>query len=91
MEVINTPMAMDARETRFSLAKNAPAMQVSPDASGKLRLGALVRLPDGAEVQVCGEGFDDRTTKVTWEGSTYYVFRDDLEMARPPLAAAWAG
>ena len=82
---------MDSQRTHCRLAKNAPAMQIVPDGSGKLRLGTLIRLPDGAEVEVCGEGYNDRTTKVIWEGSTYYVFSNDLRLDRPALAALWAG
>lgn len=89
--VIDTPIAMDLRKTHYSLTKNAPAMQIVPDGTGKLRMGALIRLPDGAEVEICGEGFDDRTTKVLWEGSTYYVFRDDLQLNRYSMTAACAG
>ncbi len=89
--VISTPFPMELRNTHCCLAKNAPAMQIYPDGTGKLRMGTLVRLPDGAEVEVCGEGFDDRTAKVFWEGTAYYVFREDLLSHRPALAAAWAG
>jgi hypothetical protein len=87
--VINTEIPVDSREeTHYCLAKNAPAMQIIPDGSGKLRLGALVRLPEGAEVEVCGEGFDNRTAKVLWEGATYYVFLDDLQKSRRLSAVA---
>ncbi len=88
--VIDTPIAVDLRKTHYCLAKNAPAMQIIPDGSGKLRLGTLIRLPDGAEVEICGEGFDNRTVKVVWEGSTYYVFTDDLQLHSPLMTAAWA-
>ena len=88
--LIATPYSLDTNNTHFCLAKNAPAMQVVPDGTGKLRLGTLTRLPDGAEVQICGEGFNDRTAKVVWGGSTYYVFRDDLQSPFAELAAGWA-
>jgi hypothetical protein len=54
-------------------------------------MGTLVRLPGGVEVEICGEGFDERTAKVLWQGSTYYVFRDDLQLGFTELAAAFAG
>jgi hypothetical protein len=63
-------------------------MQVMPDAAGKLRLGTLIRLPDGADVEICGEGFNERTAKVLWGGCTYYVFLDDLQSSLTGLAAA---
>ena len=88
--VIDTPISVDLHRTHYRLAKNAPAMQVLPDASGKLRPGTLIRLPEEAEVEICGAGFDDRTAKVLWEGSTYYIFLDDLQAYRPRTMSAWA-
>jgi hypothetical protein len=87
----DTQISVDLHKLQYCLAKNAPAMQIIPDGTGKLRLGTLVRLPEGAEVEVCGEGFDDRTAKVVWEGSSYYVFLEDLQLNHPPSVAAWAG
>lgn len=81
-------MPADLRENHYCLAKNAPAMQIVPDGSGKLRLGTLVRLPEGAEVEICGEGFDRQTAKVIWEGSSYYVFLDDLRLRGTAAFAA---
>ena len=86
--LIAPPQSLDFNNTQFCLAKNAPAMQIVPDENGKLRLGTLTRLPEGAEVQICGEGFNDRTAKVVWGGSSYYVFRDDLQSPFAALAAA---
>ena len=86
----STPFVLDSQNTYYCLAKNAPAMQIIPDETGKLRLGTLTRLPEEAQVELCGEGFDDRTAKVTWGGSTYYVFRDDLLSDYSRASAAWA-
>lgn len=86
-------MALDTRipvyleRMQYCLARNAPAMQIIPDGTGKVRLGTLVRLPDGAEVELCGEGFDDHTAKVLWHGASYYVFREDLQSGWQALAA----
>jgi hypothetical protein len=88
---LDTQIPVYLDKMQYCLARNAPAMQIIPDGSGKLRLGALVRLPDGAEVEICGEGFDDRTAKIIWQGSSYYVFLDDLQVNRQPLAPAVAG
>ena len=81
------PLPVDSH-SQYSLAKNAHAMQIVPDDNGKLRLGTLIRLPDEADVQICGEGFNDRTAKVILGGSTYYVFLDDLRSSLTGLAAA---
>jgi hypothetical protein len=85
--LFGTPFPVESRNRHYGLAKNAPAMQVIPDGSGKLRMGTLIRLPDGAEVELCGEGFNDRTAKVHWAGATYYVFLDDLQSTSGSLAA----
>jgi hypothetical protein len=90
MWLTSTPFALDSHNTHYCLAKNAPAMQILPDETGKLRLGTLTRLPEDARVELCGEGFDDRTAKVIFGGSTYYVFRDDLQSSFPAVSAAWA-
>ena len=82
------PFQIDAHVAHFFLAKNAPAIQIVPDENGRLRLGTLIRLPEGAEVEICGEGFDDRTAKVRCGGSTYYLFREDLQPQR--TTAMWA-
>lgn len=65
--------------SRYVLTRNISAIQIVPDAFGKLRLGTMSRLPEGAELTVCGEGFDERTAKVCWEGGYYYIFLEDVE------------
>jgi hypothetical protein len=86
-----TPFSVESSNKHFGLAKNAPAMQLMPDGSGKLRMGTLIRLPEGAEVELCGEGFNDRTAKVQWQGATYYVFLDDLQSSSAPWLTAACG
>ena len=85
--LFGTAFSVESPDKQYSLAKNAPAMQLMPDGTGKLRLSTLIRLPDGAEVKLCGEGYNDRTAKVLWEGATYYVFRDDLQSTARLVAA----
>lgn len=86
--VIETEMPVELREKRYCLTKNAPAIQITPDGNGKLRLGTLVRLPEGAEVEICGEGFDRQTAKVVWEGANFYVFLDDLQAKQAAVQRA---
>jgi hypothetical protein len=62
----------------YALPRNTSAIQAISDLDGNTRLGIIVQLPDGAEVRVCGEGFNERTVKVAWEGGFYYIFREDL-------------
>ena len=42
----------------------------------------ITQLPRGAELQLCGEGFNDRTVRVKWAESFYMVFLQDLEIPR---------
>jgi hypothetical protein len=69
------------------LLKPVAAIQVLPPRdNGLLRLGLLSRLPAGAVLHVCGDGFDERTAKVLVDGQHYFVFRE--EIGWPTLAEA---
>jgi hypothetical protein len=63
----------------YTLTRNTSAIQAISDLDGNTRLGMILQLPEGAEVRTCGEGFNERTIKVCWEGGFYYVFVDDIE------------
>lgn len=71
----------DYAKTFYVLPKNTSAIQIIPGGYDHSRLGTLLHLPEGARVEVNGEGFDDRTVRVAWEGNGYYVFLEDLENA----------
>jgi hypothetical protein len=71
----------DYAKTYYVLPKNTCAIQIIPDGYDRTRMGTLLRLPEGARIEVNGEGFDARTIRVAWEGNSYYVFREDLEDA----------
>ena len=85
-----SPYAFARERKLFVLSKNTPAIQVLSDEKGRRRIGTLLQLPEGARLEVCGEGFDANTTKVVWEGGTYYVFLADLEPATQVVARAAA-
>jgi len=57
------------------------AIQLIPSCENRARLGALTQIPQNAELEICGDGFDERTVKVRWQDSFYFVFRDDIEVA----------
>lgn len=69
------------------LSKNIPAIPLEHVEDGREQLGAISRLPRGAQLEVCGSGFDHRTVKVVWSGQHYFVFIQDL---REQAAAARA-
>jgi hypothetical protein len=65
----------------YSLSKNIAGIQVLPAAdAGEPRLGMITQLPQGAELEVCGEGFNERTVRVRWAEGFYFVFLQDLEI-----------
>lgn len=63
---------------QITLSKNIPAIPLENAEDGQERLGAISRLPRGAEVQICAPGFDPKTVKIVWLGQHYFVFIQDL-------------
>jgi len=61
-----------------SLAKNISAIELNGLENGKARLGPVLQLPSGAQIEVCGEGFNDRMVKIRSNGKYYFAFRSDL-------------
>lgn len=57
-----------------------------PDSRGQTRLGTIVQLPEGTQVEVCGEGFNERTVKVSYQGGFYFIFLEDVESGEPGKA-----
>ena len=66
-------------KTFYLLPRNTSAIQTFQDGEGRLRMGTLIQLPEGAKVEMEGEGFDGRTARITWEGVSYFIFRDDIQ------------
>lgn len=62
----------------MTLARTIAAIQVVPDSHGNSGLGTIAQLPQGAFVQVCGDGFNARTVKVRCQGQCYFIFREDM-------------
>jgi len=66
-------------KTFYLLPKNTSAIQTFQDGEGRLRMGTLIQLPEGAKVEVNGDGFDRRTALINWEGVSYFIFRDYIQ------------
>ena len=81
----------DYAKTFCVLPKNTSAIQIIPDGYDRIRMGTLLQLPEGARVEINGEGFDDRTVRIAWEGSCYYAFREDLQTTESYKVGAAAG
>jgi hypothetical protein len=78
-------------ERAYTLPKNVSAIQILPSEDGeRTKLGLITQLPEGAELAVGGPGFSEETIKVRCGGAWYFVFADDLELIRKPLAVAHA-
>lgn len=75
----------------YVLPRIVSAIQILPsEESGSTRLGLLTQLPQGAEIEIGGPGFDDRTLRVRCGSAAYYVFIDDLDLVRKQAGVAYA-
>jgi hypothetical protein len=77
------PISADSAENTYTLSRNISAIQVLPDSNDGVRLGTILQLPEGAQVRMTGEGFNERTVRVFWEGANYFVFLEDIGPNRP--------
>jgi hypothetical protein len=67
-------------ERAFTLPRSVSAIQILPSEDGeRTRLGLITQLPEGADIEVGGPGFSDRTVFVRCSGASYFVFLDDLK------------
>ncbi len=78
-------------KTILTLPKNTAAIQIFLDSGGRIRLGTLIQLPGDASVEVTGDGFDEHTKRIAWEGSSYYVFLEQESVAPSGRRAQSAG
>ena len=82
------PVLLDASSSSsYRLAHNISAIQACYGPDGRAELGAITHLPGGAEVTFCGDGFNENTLKVRWEGQYYFVFHNEIqpgEVSRVP-------
>ena len=70
-------------EMRFRLQENISAIESTGDARRPLRRSAISGIPRGAVLEVCGAGFNERTTQVRCNGKFYFVFLRDVERVDP--------
>jgi hypothetical protein len=75
----------------FTLGNSVSAIQILPTEDGeRTRLGLITQLPEGAEIEIGGPGFSERTVSVRCSGASYFVFLDDLDALKCAAAAAHA-
>lgn len=85
-EVLASPTSIPFEET-YTLGKSISAIQIMAAEDGSRRLGLITQLPEGAQIDIGGPGFNDRTVKIRCSGSSYFIFLDDLEPHRKPVAS----
>jgi hypothetical protein len=62
------------------LSRSVCAIQLVKRQSGT-RLGPLTQLHVGTTVEICGEGYNERTLKVRMNGDYFFIFSQDLDVA----------
>jgi hypothetical protein len=62
----------------YSILHNISAIELVETDKDKAKLGAVMQLPSGTRVEVCGRGFNDRTVKIRSNDRYYFVFWQDL-------------
>lgn len=60
-------------------------IRLAVNPKGDLRYAGISELPKGAQVEMCGKGFNERTVKLQWQGQFFFAFAQDLE---PPVTSA---
>ncbi|HEX4770738.1 MAG TPA: hypothetical protein VH351_07910 [Bryobacteraceae bacterium] len=69
-----------------TLSRAVCAIQLVQRSNG-LRLGPLTQLRGGTTVELCGEGYNERTVKVRVNGDCFFIFAQDLDVASKAVGA----
>jgi hypothetical protein len=64
---------------RKVISRRISALQLVQAREGQGKLGPLSQLAPGTDVEICGDGYNEKTTKVRVQGVYFFVFREDLE------------
>jgi hypothetical protein len=60
--------------------KDLVALELLPTCNGT-HTGRIAPVPQGTRLEICGQGFTDRTIQVRWEqGRLGFVFLQDVEL-----------
>jgi hypothetical protein len=73
---------------KMALANAISAIQLVRLDDGGTKLGLLAQIAAGAVIEVCGHGFNERTTKVRMQDQYFFVYLQDLEIPRSLAASA---
>lgn len=78
--------SMDEVGPKITLSRPVCAIQLLPKEVGA-KLGPLRQLRMGTTVELCGDGYNDRTKKVRVDGQCFFVFCQDLEAGTKAASA----
>lgn len=78
------PFGSIPMEGMVVLQKCVSAIPITLGKDGQSEMAPIAMLPEGAALQICGDGFDDLTVRAQCEGQAYFVFRQDVCPARKP-------
>jgi hypothetical protein len=67
-----------ANARHLTLRREITALRLREPLTAAYDSAKFVELPKGAELSVCGAGFNNRTVMIRWQGDSYYVFEQDL-------------
>jgi hypothetical protein len=81
-EAVFIPEDCTSPQQTYTLSRKIAAIQLVPTANGGARLGIVSQLLPGAQLHLCGNGFNEQTVKVQCESGFYFVFLQDIAADR---------
>jgi hypothetical protein len=63
----------------YTLQRGIPAVELVAIEKDRECWGPLIKLPRGASLEFCGDGFDSEMLRVRSAGCLYVIFRQDLD------------
>jgi hypothetical protein len=77
-QVLSIPESVCPQKT-YTLSRRIAALRLIAPADGQRgKLGEISQLQPGAQLDCCGDGYNERTIKVHYAGEFYFVFLQDL-------------
>jgi hypothetical protein len=65
----------------YKLSSAITAFAAFPGAYESCRCGPVCELPEGADLEICGAGFNHRTVSVRYGDRSYHIYWRDLASA----------
>jgi hypothetical protein len=79
-EVLSIPTHVAVR-IKAKADTNISAIHLEPTINGA-KLGIITQIPAGTNLDLCGDGYNDRTVKVRWRDQFYFVFLSDISLSK---------